>query len=104
MLVRQRGGEGCNHLAWQLGRLISSEVQLLEVDLCREQPELAKQLKEVTEKNEDNLAVIRGPRQGGAGPIATQWNLSATPIVADESRYAWPLNLPASYAFVRWVC
>lgn len=25
-----RPGEGCNHLAWQLGHLISSEVQLLE--------------------------------------------------------------------------
>ena len=27
--LMQRPGEGCNHLAWQLGHLISSEVQLL---------------------------------------------------------------------------
>lgn len=26
-----RPGEGCNHLAWQLGHLIASEVQLLEM-------------------------------------------------------------------------
>lgn len=26
----RRPGEGCNHLAWQLGHLISSEVQLLD--------------------------------------------------------------------------
>ena len=29
-LIR-RPGQGCNHLAWQLGHLISSEVQLLEM-------------------------------------------------------------------------
>ncbi len=28
--LMRRPGEGCNHLAWQLGHLISSEVQLLE--------------------------------------------------------------------------
>ena len=28
--LMQRPGEGCNHLAWQLGHLISSEVQLLQ--------------------------------------------------------------------------
>jgi hypothetical protein len=28
--LMQRPGKGCNHLAWQLGHLISSEVQLLE--------------------------------------------------------------------------
>lgn len=28
--LMQRPGEGCNHLAWQLGHLITSEVQLLE--------------------------------------------------------------------------
>jgi len=28
--LMRRPGEGCNHLAWQLGHLISSEIQLLE--------------------------------------------------------------------------
>ncbi len=28
--LMRRPGEGCNHLAWQLGHLISSEVRLLE--------------------------------------------------------------------------
>jgi hypothetical protein len=28
--LMHRPGEGCNHLAWQLGHLISSEVQLLD--------------------------------------------------------------------------
>jgi hypothetical protein len=28
--LMRRPGEGCNHLAWQLGHLISSEVQLLD--------------------------------------------------------------------------
>jgi len=28
--LMRRPGEGCNHLAWQLGHLISSEVQLLK--------------------------------------------------------------------------
>ena len=28
--LMRRPGDGCNHLAWQLGHLISSEVQLLE--------------------------------------------------------------------------
>lgn len=28
--LMRRPGEGCNHLAWQLGHLISAEVQLLE--------------------------------------------------------------------------
>ena len=28
--LMRRPGEGCNHLAWQLGHLISSEVHLLE--------------------------------------------------------------------------
>ena len=28
--LMRRPGEGCNHLAWQLGHLLSSEVQLLE--------------------------------------------------------------------------
>lgn len=28
--LMRRPGEGCNHLAWQLGHLIASEVQLLE--------------------------------------------------------------------------
>lgn len=28
--LMRRPGEGCNHLAWQLGHLISSEVQLLQ--------------------------------------------------------------------------
>lgn len=29
--LMRRPGEGCNHLAWQLGHLISSEVHLLEM-------------------------------------------------------------------------
>ena len=29
--LMRRPGEGCNHLAWQLGHLISSEVQLLSL-------------------------------------------------------------------------
>ena len=29
--LMRRPGEGCNHLAWQLGHLISSEVQLLNM-------------------------------------------------------------------------
>jgi len=29
--LMRRPGEGCNHLAWQLGHLISSEVQLLDM-------------------------------------------------------------------------
>ncbi|MEW4526600.1 MAG: DinB family protein [Maioricimonas sp. JB045] len=29
--LMRRPGEGCNHLAWQLGHLISSECQLLEM-------------------------------------------------------------------------
>ncbi|QDU39546.1 DinB superfamily protein [Maioricimonas rarisocia] len=29
--LMRRPGEGCNHLAWQLGHLIASEVQLLEM-------------------------------------------------------------------------
>ena len=29
--LMRRPGEGCNHLAWQLGHLISSEVQLLKM-------------------------------------------------------------------------
>ena len=29
--LMRRPGEGCNHLAWQLGHLIASEVQLLEI-------------------------------------------------------------------------
>jgi hypothetical protein len=28
--LMRRPGDGCNHLAWQLSHLISSEVQLLE--------------------------------------------------------------------------
>ncbi len=28
--LMRRPGEGCNHLAWQLGHLIASEIQLLE--------------------------------------------------------------------------
>ncbi|TWT71212.1 DinB family protein [Crateriforma conspicua] len=28
--IMNRPGEGCNHIAWQLGHLISSEVQLLQ--------------------------------------------------------------------------
>jgi hypothetical protein len=38
--LMRRPGEGCNHLAWQLGHLISSEVQLLSCIAPEQGPEL----------------------------------------------------------------
>ena len=38
--LMQRPGEGCNHLAWQLGHLISSEVMLLGMVAPGAEPEL----------------------------------------------------------------
>ena len=54
----------------------------------------AKQLKKVVEKEKLTWRSFVDPGQAGAGPIATKWNLSATPTlyVIDHKgviRYKW---------------
>ena len=53
--LMRRPGEGCNHLAWQLGHLISSEVQLLNCIAPEQGPELPDAFADVHSKETDIL-------------------------------------------------
>lgn len=61
--LMRRPGEGCNHLAWQLGHLIASEVQLLESIVPGQGAELPVGFAEAHSKetcNNDDPAAFHG--------------------------------------------
>lgn len=52
--LMRRPGEGCNHLAWQLGHLIASEIQLLGVVAAAPEIQLPDEFAEAHSKEQCN--------------------------------------------------